>query len=278
MAILAVARRGRGVYRAIAWGNVGIVSVWLMTRTVGWIFGPDIGVPERTGPLDLTATALEVMAITIAVLLFATDPGRAISGRKSPAERAVMLSSAIFVVGAVFISRQADRQACTHFDPQFGALAPVDGHSILPRGAAGSSMPAGQERAILAGFVVNCSRSSLVVEKVEVLTSAGDAVAVTSFEISSPGQRTPAGSTTVGSEGPTVQVPPTRDEPDVSLFIRARGIRRGRFFLNGVRIIYRQEGEVRSQVFPTNVAVTVVDSIGTLTEDTLGGYGTGDTE
>lgn len=66
-------------------GNVFIVGVWAVRRTVGLPFGPEPGVAESVAAVDLFATGLEVLLISaLALLLTAEDEGE-ISARISPA-------------------------------------------------------------------------------------------------------------------------------------------------------------------------------------------------
>ncbi len=59
-------------------GNLGVVGLYVLTRTVGVpFFGPHAGVVERGGALGLTATAMEVVlvAVLVASLRFARRAG-----------------------------------------------------------------------------------------------------------------------------------------------------------------------------------------------------------
>ena len=49
--------------------NLGAVAVWLWSRTSGLPFGPEPGQPEVAGPLDLTASAYEVVLASLLVVL-----------------------------------------------------------------------------------------------------------------------------------------------------------------------------------------------------------------
>lgn len=45
--------------------NLGAVAIWLLSRTLGLPFGPEPGSPESVGPLDLVASAMEVVLVTL---------------------------------------------------------------------------------------------------------------------------------------------------------------------------------------------------------------------
>jgi hypothetical protein len=60
--------------------NTGAVMVWAWSRTVGLPFGPEPGEVEAMGPLDITATAWEVVLITLLVVLAWGPVARAVRG------------------------------------------------------------------------------------------------------------------------------------------------------------------------------------------------------
>jgi hypothetical protein len=59
-AIAIIVRPSRRLLVAGALGNAGVVAVWVLTRTVGLPFGPDIWRPEAITTADAVATQLEV--------------------------------------------------------------------------------------------------------------------------------------------------------------------------------------------------------------------------
>jgi hypothetical protein len=56
--------------------NLGVVAVWLASRTAGLPVGPEAGTPEALGPLDPAATAVEAM-IALLCVAFLRSGGRA---------------------------------------------------------------------------------------------------------------------------------------------------------------------------------------------------------
>jgi hypothetical protein len=69
-ALLAVKSPSRVVWWVGLLGNVAIVALWILTRTVGTPVGPDAYTPEPVGVPDAVASGFE-LAIVFAVLLFA---------------------------------------------------------------------------------------------------------------------------------------------------------------------------------------------------------------
>jgi hypothetical protein len=64
-------------------GNVALVALWAMSRTIGLPFGPMPFTPEHVHGPDLLAVALEVIVVGTAVALldpFLPRPGRALLG------------------------------------------------------------------------------------------------------------------------------------------------------------------------------------------------------
>lgn len=59
--IVLIRQPSSAVYLAGAIGNLAIVAVWGLSRTVGLPVGPDAGVPEPASGLDLVATSCEVL-------------------------------------------------------------------------------------------------------------------------------------------------------------------------------------------------------------------------
>jgi hypothetical protein len=59
-AIAIILRPSRRLLLAGAIGNAGVVALWVLTRTVGLPFGPEIWRPEAITAADAVATQLEV--------------------------------------------------------------------------------------------------------------------------------------------------------------------------------------------------------------------------
>jgi hypothetical protein len=54
-------------------GNLGVVALWVVTRTVGLPVGPDVWRPEAVSALDVMATALELVIVAGATWLAGRD-------------------------------------------------------------------------------------------------------------------------------------------------------------------------------------------------------------
>jgi hypothetical protein len=66
-AVLAVRSSSRGVVWAGVLGNAAILVLWIVTRTVGTIVGPDPHTPESVGVPDVIASGLEFSIILACV-------------------------------------------------------------------------------------------------------------------------------------------------------------------------------------------------------------------
>jgi hypothetical protein len=65
------------MYAVGALGNVGILALYVLTRTVGIPLGPSSGAIEPVGVIDVVAKTSEVLAVVaLVVLLVKTRPGR----------------------------------------------------------------------------------------------------------------------------------------------------------------------------------------------------------
>jgi hypothetical protein len=65
-----VNRIRRAMYAVGALGNVSILGLYLLTRTVGIPLGPGSGSVESVGVIDVVAKAAELLAVAGLVLLF----------------------------------------------------------------------------------------------------------------------------------------------------------------------------------------------------------------
>lgn len=87
-----VARPTRTLLRIGIGGNVAIVVLWAVTRTVGVPLGPGQGATEGIGELDLVATISEAVLVGAAVMALrphrrprASSPARGVTGSPEPA-------------------------------------------------------------------------------------------------------------------------------------------------------------------------------------------------
>ena len=63
----------RWVYLAGVWGNLAIIALWVVTRTIGVPVGPEAFEPEGLGPLDLSSKAIEIVLVILLLVLYVKD-------------------------------------------------------------------------------------------------------------------------------------------------------------------------------------------------------------
>jgi hypothetical protein len=97
-ALAALARDTAPVLRPVVLVNLGVVSLWAVTRTVGLPVGPEPWQPEPAGRPDVLATLLEV-AVVVALLVVARTTRRPV-----PAGRPVARFVALMFAGALAVS------------------------------------------------------------------------------------------------------------------------------------------------------------------------------
>lgn len=244
----------RRSYLYVATGNLGVIAIWILTRTTGVPFGAEPWSPQAVGRSDLVATFLELASVLAIVYLLSpfADGAR----MAYPLALALGLTGVTVSGAAVSASVLGARGACSHFNPEFGPFGTVDGHSILPREYPQARLRAGETRSLLSGQLVNCGSDEARVTAVEVVSESGGTAQVletSALPLKRDGEPTVYEGLDVGG----VAVPPTNDRPDLGLFSRVRGISAGFYSINGLRIRYRYRGRSLAQEFATNVAIVV---------------------
>jgi hypothetical protein len=63
IAVLIAFRPARATVRAVALASAWVVVLWLVSRTTGLPFGPEVWEPERYGALDAVASAAELLTV-----------------------------------------------------------------------------------------------------------------------------------------------------------------------------------------------------------------------
>lgn len=255
-ALLLLVKPRRLLYGAVAMGNLAIVSLWVVTRTIGVPLGPQVGNVESARVADVTATAFELVAICGSIFLLSKLATHTRGGIRSRSAISILGVAIIGAVLAVFASASSSRRACTHFDPKYGPLAPVDGHSVLPRGTPAVSIVEGENKDVLAGLLVNCGSDPVAVTRIEVVSDAGDAAVVRSLVVLPKHHKDDESPLHHPGASPAL-VEPTDEHPEMAVFARVEGLRQGQYFLNGLRITYEYRGKISSQVFATNAALNV---------------------
>ena len=69
-AVLVATRPSLRTYRAAVAGNVGVLTLWLMSRTIGLPIAGELGVSEPFGLLDGVASAAEILVVVVGVAMF----------------------------------------------------------------------------------------------------------------------------------------------------------------------------------------------------------------
>lgn len=113
-AVMVSAGAGPRARQIIVLGNVAVIGIWLVSRTVGLPFGPDANVPEAISSLDALSFVAEVVAI--GGLARMAYKRRAPSRVWNPAPIAA-LALAMFVVagaGIAFIPQEHHHDVATH--------------------------------------------------------------------------------------------------------------------------------------------------------------------
>lgn len=250
----AMLRPRRSVLVAATIWNAGIVTLWMLTRAAGIPTGSQAGDRLPIAFPDALATSLEITTVVLLLALVSGPRPRLI--RSFVAKGLTGVTAALLVAGVTYAA-VTNRSLCNHFDPQYGPLAAVDGHSLLSRTAPRYVLPPGEETTIKSGVLVNCASEPVEILKVEVLSAGGDAAqvsALTVLPVSHP-ECESSGHLHGGSD--IARVPPTSKRPDKGIFGRFLPAGQGSYSLNGLRINYRYRSKEGEQVFATNVAITV---------------------
>ena len=135
LAVALIAYPSRKVF-ALGLLNVGIIGVWVMSRTIGAPFGPQPWTPEDVGTPDLIATGLEALLVVGCAALLWRSRGRLLRVVSGPR---LLLWGAIagsLVVAAATTVALTPRYAGEH--SHGGAAA--DGHDHTGTGAVAAGL------------------------------------------------------------------------------------------------------------------------------------------
>ncbi|MGH2772631.1 MAG: hypothetical protein ACRDIU_05790, partial [Actinomycetota bacterium] len=167
--IMLLKPRSRGFYLAVASFSLSIIGLWAITRTAGVPVGLRAGIVEPPGAPDLTAAAFELLA---AALLLGLASGRAFPALAVTARAAgaLVLAVTAATAGLVVVAERNNRVICHHHNPDFGPLAALEGHSILPQGRPPVSIQMGRKALVLSGFLINCGNAPVEVTGAEPLS------------------------------------------------------------------------------------------------------------
>jgi len=180
-AIGIVMRPGRSLLIAGLAGNALVAAVWIVSRTAGLPIGPDPGVAETVGAIDVLSTVLEVLiAIGCAMLLGHPRRLSSLRGRAG----AIALSAFVLVVAVATTAAIAAAPAqhshgdaagvtVPHMDPSGSIRADLGGgHTLL---ALLATSDTGQTQLHLTFFAAD--GTELAVPEVEVHATSPDGVA-----------------------------------------------------------------------------------------------------
>ncbi|CAN5154325.1 hypothetical protein BH20ACT24_BH20ACT24_03840 [soil metagenome] len=112
--------------------SVGTVFLWTISRTVGIPWGPHSGVPEPITRTDLISKALEVLTVAALILTLARPRKGTSSPRATYIAVGVIATAILLLTGAAVRPFGGCEQRGEHA-ASIGPLAPLDGHSLLPR-------------------------------------------------------------------------------------------------------------------------------------------------
>ena len=249
--------RSRAFYLAAASFSLSIIGLWAITRTAGIPVGLRAGIVEPAGAPDLAAAALELLT---AALLLGLASARILTAPMvtARAAAAAVLAVTAATAGLVVVAERNNRVICHHHNPDFGPLAALEGHSILPQGRPPVPIQMGRKALVLSGFLINCGSAPVEVTRAQPLSFVGDSAAIEAMTSLDAGHRPVESSTGVPSEGrSTITVPPSIRRPDLAIYSRVAPIEPGLSYLNAVKVTYRYRGKTASQPLATSVAFRV---------------------
>jgi hypothetical protein len=119
-----VLRRGatRPLLRATAWGNAALILAWVVSRTRGLPVGPESGVREAAGRVDVTCVAIEAALVALCVVALARRHG------SSLVRRAAVLAAVVAVVGSTAAIASPDARDHAHGGDAAASAADDHGH------------------------------------------------------------------------------------------------------------------------------------------------------
>jgi hypothetical protein len=273
--LLGLRRWPRAAYRLGATGSLIVVGVWATTRTVGIPIGPEAGTRPPVAPADLAATLLETVTALALLAVALGDgvgwPARLERVRVAGRGLTVWLAAlGLVTTGIVVGTVEPQRPLCEqHTSPaEFGPLAAVEGHSLLPQTTPPVTIQAGGPAQVLAGYLVNCAAEPVTVARIDVLNSTGMAARVGSFWVAptvdgaAPVLASGRGRDTLVSragwrpaEG--VVVSPSSTRPTLAVYTDLQPRQPGHFAISALRVTVRDRSGSRIQPFATVVQVQV---------------------
>jgi hypothetical protein len=121
---------GRRARHIIVAGNLLVIAIWAVSRTVGLPIGPDAGVPEAVSTLDALSFVAEIIAVSGLVLLARKQRAPSRVWRVGPV--AALTLSSFLVAGTAMAFTPAEHH---HDEPGAPAMVHVHDHPAGPAAA-----------------------------------------------------------------------------------------------------------------------------------------------
>ncbi len=232
--------------------SAGTVFLWTISRTVGIPWGPHSGVPEPITRTDLISKGLEVLTVAALILTLARPRKGTSSPRATYIAVGVIATAILLLTGAAVQPFGGCEQRGEHA-ASIGPLAPVDGHSLLPRDTPMAKAPAGREGGLVVGLLRNCSDRPVGVRGARIIseTNFDRAVATGTFWVVPPpiarsgALLTVSEVTTLGSPLPgdiaIFPVSASNEMPGLVLLLTT--LRPGQYSVDGIEVSYSVGGE-----------------------------------
>jgi hypothetical protein len=167
VALLVVVRPTRLLLAGTALANLAFVGAWVVSRTTGPPFGPHSGIAEDASSVDVTAVALEMALVLLAVLALIRPALWFLSG--TFARRGGLAGATAVVVLATVVL--ASPSARNHAHGAEAGAEGTAGHSHeAGAGAADTAAPAGDDRGL--AELSNGHHHEMVVHDLDAATQA----------------------------------------------------------------------------------------------------------
>ncbi|MDP8957429.1 MAG: hypothetical protein M3N24_10820 [Actinomycetota bacterium] len=281
---LAVIQIGLGAVLAfIAWRplmvaavevSVLIISLWGVSRLIGLPVGPNRGIPEEVRRADVVATSLEFVTVVavLCLLLFGSRPDqRPLSLRWRGSVLLTVMAAAVAAV--TFFGLQPSGWLCAGHggsDSPTGPIVPVDGHSMLPRGAPQVTVRTGDRFGLVVGLVWNCSDSPATLKSGRIVTEVGDSARSGRFwlvpsALARPGMAiAPA---ELRRRGKPVSLQPLVQPNETSrslpgLVVEGAAVKPGLYYIHALEVSYASGDAPYQGRYATNASVVVSASRG----------------
>jgi hypothetical protein len=262
----AALRTDRWLWQLAQVVSLATIGLWVLSRTVGLPVGPEAGLPEPVGRADLAATGLETVTVLAATLLL--WPGAAAAGRLPGRSATVVVLGIAALTGAVAWYGVQPTSVCEGHDAahaQLGALAPVEGHSLLAAATPTAAAAPGQRVGLVVGLLRNCATVPITIRAAQLLNQDGEGHTATTGRFwVAPAPPAQPGIVLLAAQLASAQplaggvtVPPTPEAPTQALVLELRTHHPGNFRVDAVTISYQGGGRRYTAPFATNAQLTI---------------------